>query len=134
MPVFTSIGLALGATIAASAGAGMGAFGVGVAVASLAAAGIATAVGTSMYSAETEASQQKKLIGAQEEQQNKAIAFQEKQVADAEVKIAGAEKLATAQAATTLKKKRAAMTSSILTSPLGITTEANTGMAKLLGG
>ena len=45
MPVFTSIGLALGSTVAASA-AGIGAFGVGVA-----ATGAAAALGAQQYSA-----------------------------------------------------------------------------------
>ena len=123
MPVFTSIGLALGATVAASAGAGIGAFGVGVAVASLAAAGIATSIGTSMYGAAQEKSQQKKLIE-----------YQEGQVAAAEAKVAGAEKLAAENAVTTLKKKRLAQTNTILTSPLGLSEEANLGLPSLLGG
>lgn len=93
-----------------------------------------TGVGSSVYAASVEKSQQKKLISAQEEQQNKAIAFQEKQVADAEAKVKGAEKLAAEQAATTLKKKRLAQTQTILSSPLGVTSEANVGMPRLLGG
>ena len=91
-------------------------------------------VGSSMYGAAQEEKQQKKLIEAQEGMQKTALDFQTKQVADAEAKVAGAEKLAAEQAATTLKKKRAAQTNTILTSPLGISGEANVGMTRLLGG
>ena len=123
MPVFTSIGLALGATVAASAGAGIGAFGVGVAVASLAAAGIATSVGTSMYSASQEAKQQEELLQAQEDA-----------VTAAENKADAAKSLATQEANNKLKKQRLAQTNTILTSPLGVSDEANVGLVSLLGG
>lgn len=97
------------------------------------AASVATTA-TSQYSASAERTQQKKALNSQKEESAKALAFQEKQVADAEAKVKGAEKLAAEHAATTLKKKRAAMTNTILTSPLGITGDANTKMPTLLGG
>lgn len=132
MPVFTAIG---GALISAGiAGAGASAFAVGATAAALTAISVGTTVGTSMYGAAQEKSQQKKLIASQEAQQNAAFAFQEKQVADAEAKAKGAEKLAAENAAELLKKKRLAQTNTILTSPLGLTGEANVGMSKLLGG
>lgn len=81
------------------------------------------AVGTSVYGAAQEKSQQKKLLAAQEDQ-----------VKAAEAKVAGAEALANQTAAEKLKKQRLSQTNTILTSPLGVSGEANLGLSKLLGG
>jgi hypothetical protein len=66
MPIFTSIGLALGATIAASAGAGLGAFAVGVAAVSI----TAGLVAASVYSSQAQATATKKSIDAMNANQN----------------------------------------------------------------
>jgi len=84
---------------------------------------VAAPVVMPIYGASQEAKQQKKLIE-----------YQEGQVAAAEAKVAGAEKLAAENAVTTLKKKRLAQTNTILTSPLGLSEEANLGLPSLLGG
>jgi glycerol dehydrogenase-like iron-containing ADH family enzyme len=98
---------------------GIGAIWYGVA----AAVAVGTSVGTTAYSSSQEASQQKKLLEAQEGQ-----------VAAAEAKVAEADKLAADTAAEKLRKQRLAQTNTILTSPLGVSGEANVGMSKLLGG
>ena len=127
MPVLTTIGAIIGGSLLASGGAlaaaGVTAFGLGAGIAGLAAAGI----GMGIYSSMKGASQEKKL-------QKESFEFQENQVKQAEAKVAGAEALATQTAADKLKKQRLAQTNTILTSPLGLTGEANTGLSKLLGG
>jgi hypothetical protein len=94
----------------------------------------AVAIGSTAYATAEEKSQQKKALAFQEQQQNKLLSYQESQVKAAEEKVAGAEALGTQQAKDTLKKRRLSQTQSILTSPLGISDEANLGFSTLLGG
>jgi len=116
----------------------------------------AAVVGTSAYQASEEKKGQKKALSAQGEQQNKVLAaqeaqqketlafqetqqtklisYQEAQVKAAEAKVAGAEALATQEAKDKLRKQRLAQTKTILTSPLGIPSEANLELNTLLGG
>jgi hypothetical protein len=93
-------------------------------VATLFATAVATApVAPAVISAQSEAKSQKKMLQ-----------FQEDQVNAAEAKTKAAEALATQTATEKLKKQRLAQTQTILTSPLGITDQATTGRATLLGG
>jgi len=90
----------------------------------VAAAIVASAiVGVSAYSAQSEKTQQKKIL-----------AHQEDVVAQAEQKAAGAEVLATQEATKEIKKRRRSQTQTILSSPLGGTSRLNTEKTTLLGG
>jgi len=86
-------------------------------------AAVATSVGTTAYTAAVEKSNQKELLQAQEDA-----------VTAAENKAAAAKSLATQEANNKLKKQRLAQTNTILTSPLGVSDEANVGLGSLLGG
>lgn len=108
MPLFTSIGIALGATAAASA-AGIGAFGVGVAATGLA----ASAIGSSVYSA-TQANRKPSMPAMPQ-----ALA------------IGAAETFA--KSAARQKSISASRSQSVFTSPLGIGGEADLTRKTLLG-
>ena len=114
MPLFTSIGLALGATVAASAGAGIGAFGVGVIAAAITGAGVAASSAASAHSANI----------AGKKSQNQLRLPQTPTVANAEL-----------QAKNTAREKikAASRSQSVYTSPLGLTEEAGIARKTLLG-
>lgn len=109
---------------------------VATSTALLIAAGVASAatVGTSAYSADQEKKAQKKTLEFQATENQKALDFQTAQVKAAEDKAAAAEELATQEAKDKLKKQRLSQTQTILTSPLGVTDNANLGLSTLLGG
>jgi len=98
---------------------------------------LATAV-ASVYGSSAQASAEKKaqteLIASQEKQQKDLISFQEGQVTKAEEKAKSAEALATQIAVDKLRKQRLSQTQTILTSPLGVTDEAQTKLPTLFGG
>jgi hypothetical protein len=81
-----------------------------------------------------EEEQQNELIEFQRQQQQGLLSYQEAQVKAAEAKAAGAEALATQEAKDKLKRQRLSQTQTILTSPLGIPSQANIGTNSILGG
>jgi len=102
----------------------------GTALIIAAAVGAAAAAGTTVYNT----SAAKTAAKHEEEFQKDLIAQQDKKVTDAENKAKGAETQAAMSAQEKLKKQRMAQTQSILTSPLGIDEQAQTGAKSLLGG
>ena len=119
MPVFTTIGLALGATVAASA-AGIGAFGVGVAASALAAG----AYGMSR-SNESKANKSYKAATHEADVRNQA--------AIAEVSQSQSAASSQAQASIRAKKSAMARSQTVFTNPLGIADQATTAKKSLLG-
>ena len=87
------------------------------------AASTAATVSTSVYSSES-----------QKTQQHKMLAHQEAMVKQAEDKAAAAEVLAGEQAAEKMKKKRLSQTQTIFTTPLGIAAETGSGSKPTLLG
>ena len=121
MPIFTSIGLALGATVAASAGAGLGAFAVGVAATGLAGA----AIGTSMSSKAKATTQAKNAANDANVANQAAI----KTVKDAQVNASNDAAAKISQVQSRIRRS----SQSIYTSPLGISAKADITRKKLLG-
>ena len=119
MPVFTSIGLALGSTVAASA-TGIGAFGVGVAAVGAAGA----AVGYSQYSA----SQGRKDIKSAK---HDADVANQQAIAES----VALKKTSASQAKESILSKQRAISrnKTTYTSPLGLGEEAKTVKKTLLG-
>jgi len=119
MPVFTSIGLALGSTVAASA-AGVGAFGVGVAAVGAAGA----AVGYSQYSASQ---------GRQATKSAKHDADVANQQAIAESSALKAKSASQAKESILSRQRAMARNKTTFTSPLGLKDEAATITKTLTG-
>jgi negative regulator of sigma E activity len=84
-------------------------------------AGVTAAVAGGVYSTVSSAAQAEQ----EKKSQQEALDFQAQQVAAAEAKVKGAEALASQTAADKLKKQRLSQTQTILSSPLGITENAN---------
>ena len=119
MPVFTSIGLALGSTVAASA-AGIGAFGVGVATSAMAAG---------VYGM-SRASQHKASVAGKQARHDADVANRQAIAESAALKAKSAS-----QAKESLLDRQRAMArnKSVFTTSLGITAQANTAKKLLLG-
>lgn len=94
----------------------------------------AASIGTSVYQTQEQKKMQKEALSFQEEQQTKLLSYQEAQVKAAEEKVASAKALAAQEAKEKIKKRHLSQTQTILTSPLGISDEANLGLSTLLGG
>lgn len=128
MPVFTSIGVALGATVAASAGAGIGAFGVGVLATAAAAGGIAASgIGSR--------GQQVAARNANQDQ----LKAQEKLLAEAKGKAVSEESTATQTAARAKQRSLAQAAgaqgrrSTIKTSAIGVPGPSAGNIKQLIG-
>ena len=124
MPVFTAIGVALGATVAASAGAGIGAFGVGLAATALGAAAIGTSMNQSARQAAGQADQ------ARQAKERSERIEREKLKAEADIKLA--DQKAADKASDAARRIKGRTTKTILTSARGAT-DAEVAKKTLLG-